>query len=113
VGTGDDERRDRPKLTEHKVLLDTLWVMVAAFLVFWMQAGFAYVEGGLTRAKNTNNIMMKNLMDFSLGSLAYWAVGFAIMFGAGNAFMGTSAVPVGARTTRRRPVTRIRASSAP
>jgi hypothetical protein len=78
------------KLTEHKVLLDTLWVMVAAFLVFWMQAGFAYVEGGLTRAKNTNNIMMKNLMDFSLGSLAYWAVGFAIMFGAGNAFMGTS-----------------------
>ncbi len=75
-------------LTEHKVLLDTLWVMLAAFLVFWMQAGFAYVEGGLTRAKNTNNIMMKNLMDFSLGTLAYWAFGFAIMFGDGNALIG-------------------------
>ena len=75
-------------LTNHKVLLDTLWVMVTAFLVFWMQAGFAYVEGGLTRAKNTNNIMMKNLMDFSLGSIAFWAVGFAFMFGDGNGFIG-------------------------
>ena len=75
-------------LANHKVLLDTLWVMVAAFLVFWMQAGFAYVEGGLTRAKNTNNIMMKNLMDFSLGTVAFWAVGFAFMFGDGNGFIG-------------------------
>lgn len=57
-------------LTAHKMLLDTLWVMVTAFLVFWMQAGFAYVEGGLTRAKNTSNIMMKNLMDFCIGSVA-------------------------------------------
>lgn len=75
-------------LASHKVLLDTLWVMLAAFLVFWMQAGFAYVEGGLTRAKNTNNIMMKNLMDFSLATVAFWAAGFAIMFGNGNPFMG-------------------------
>ncbi|GIV20764.1 MAG: ammonium transporter [Armatimonadota bacterium] len=75
-------------LTNHKMLLDTIWVMVAAFLVFWMQAGFAYVEGGLTRAKNTNNIMMKNLMDFCIGSVAFWAVGFALMFGDGNAFVG-------------------------
>ncbi len=77
-------------LTDHKMLLDTLWVMFAAFLVFWMQAGFAYVEGGLTRAKNANNIMMKNLMDFSIGSLAFWAVGFALMFGDGNPFVGWS-----------------------
>lgn len=77
-------------LGDHKVLLDTIWVMVAAFLVFWMQAGFAYVEGGLTRAKNTNNIMMKNLMDFCLGTVAFWAVGFAIMFGDGNPYFGTS-----------------------
>jgi Amt family ammonium transporter len=77
-------------LATHKMLLDTIWVMVAAFLVFWMQAGFAYVEGGLTRAKNTNNIMMKNLMDFSIGSVAFWAVGFAFMFGDGNAFIGLS-----------------------
>jgi Amt family ammonium transporter len=55
-----------------------------------MQAGFAMVEAGFTRAKNAVNILMKNLMDFSMGSIAYWAIGFAIMFGAGNAFMGTS-----------------------
>lgn len=77
-------------LANHKMLLDTIWVMVAAFLVFWMQAGFAYVEGGLTRAKNTNNIMMKNLMDFCIGSVAFWAVGFAFMFGDGNPFVGTT-----------------------
>jgi Amt family ammonium transporter len=77
-------------LADHKVLLDTMWVMVAAFLVFFMQAGFAYVEGGLTRAKNANNIMMKNLMDFCFGTIAFWAVGFGIMFGDGNGFMGTS-----------------------
>lgn len=75
-------------LTNHKMLLDTLWVMMAAFLVFWMQAGFAYVEGGLTRAKNANNIIMKNLMDFSVGSVAFWAIGFGLMFGDGNAFIG-------------------------
>ncbi|MGW8272141.1 MAG: ammonium transporter, partial [Thermodesulfovibrionales bacterium] len=58
-----------------------LWTLVAAFLVFFMQAGFAMVESGFTRAKNAVNIMMKNLMDFSMGSLAYWAIGFGIMFG--------------------------------
>jgi len=58
-----------------------LWTLVAAFMVFFMQAGFAMVETGFTRAKNAVNIMMKNLMDFSLGSLAYWAIGFGLMFG--------------------------------
>lgn len=74
----------------NKVTLDTLWVLFAGCLVFFMQAGFAYLEGGLTRSKNTCNIMMKNLMDFCTGTLAYWAVGFGIMFGAGNMFFGTS-----------------------
>ena len=60
---------------------DFLWTLVAAALVFFMQAGFAMVEAGFTRAKNAINIMMKNLVDFSMGSLSYWAVGFAIMFG--------------------------------
>jgi Amt family ammonium transporter len=60
---------------------DFVWTLVAAFLVFLMQAGFAMVETGLTRAKNAVNICMKNLMDFSVGSLAFWLVGFAIMFG--------------------------------
>jgi Amt family ammonium transporter len=59
-----------------------LWTLVAACLVFFMQAGFAMVEAGFTRAKNAVNILMKNLMDFSLGSLGYWAIGFALMFGA-------------------------------
>ena len=61
---------------------DYLWTLVAAALVFFMQAGFAMVESGFTRAKNAINIMMKNLMDFSLGTLAFWAIGFGIMFGA-------------------------------
>ena len=78
------------KVSDEKYMVDTLWVLVAAFLVFFMQAGFAMVESGFTRAKNAVNILMKNLMDFSMGSIAYWAIGFAIMFGAGNAFMGTS-----------------------
>ena len=68
-----------------------LWTLVAAALVFFMQAGFAMVEAGFTRAKNAVNIMMKNLMDFSLGSLGYWAVGFGLMFGATKTgFFGTS-----------------------
>ena len=81
---------DGEKVSDAKYMADTLWVLVAAFLVFFMQAGFAMVESGFTRAKNAVNILMKNLMDFSMGSIAYWAIGFAIMFGAGNAFMGTS-----------------------
>ncbi len=58
-----------------------MWTLVAAALVFFMQAGFALVETGFTRAKNAINIMMKNLMDFCIGSIAFWAVGFGLMFG--------------------------------
>lgn len=61
--------------------LDTLWVLLAAVLVFWMQAGFAMVETGFTRAKNAGNIVMKNLMDFVIGSLIFWVLGFGLMFG--------------------------------
>ena len=61
--------------------LDYVWTLVAAALVFFMQAGFAMVEAGFTRAKNAINIMMKNLMDFSMGSLFFWAIGFGVMFG--------------------------------
>jgi len=68
--------------------IDTMWVLVAAVLVFFMQAGFAMVESGFTRAKNAGNIIMKNLMDFSIGSLVFWFLGFGIMFGAGNKFFG-------------------------
>ena len=68
-----------------------LWTLVAAALVFFMQAGFAMVEVGFTRAKNAINILMKNLMDFSIGSLAFWAVGFGLMFGVSKGgIIGTS-----------------------
>ncbi|MCQ2217320.1 MAG: ammonium transporter [Paludibacteraceae bacterium] len=67
--------------------LDTVWVLIAAMLVFFMQPGFALVEAGLTRTKNTANILMKNFMDFSAGSVLFWFLGFSIMFGAGD-FLG-------------------------
>jgi Amt family ammonium transporter len=71
--------------------LDYVWTLVAAALVFFMQAGFAMVETGFTRAKNAVNIMMKNLMDFAVGSLAFWAIGFGLMFGATTtAWFGTT-----------------------
>ncbi|NBK21172.1 MAG: ammonium transporter, partial [Spirochaetia bacterium] len=63
--------------------VDTMWVLLAAVLVFFMQAGFAMVETGFTRAKNDGNIIMKNLMDFCLGSIAFWVLGFGLMFGLG------------------------------
>ncbi|MFI3258645.1 MAG: ammonium transporter [Rikenellaceae bacterium] len=63
--------------------IDTVWVLLAAMLVFIMQAGFAMVESGFARSKNTANILMKNLLDFSVGSLMFWIVGFGIMFGSG------------------------------
>lgn len=63
------------------ISLDIVWVLVAAVLVFLMQAGFAMVETGATRAKNAANIIMKNVMDMSVGALLFWAVGFGLMFG--------------------------------
>jgi ammonium transporter, Amt family len=75
---------------EVQVVLDNIWVLIAAVLVIFMQAGFALVESGLTRAKSVANIMMKNLMDFCVGVLAFAAIGFAIAFGTGNDFFGTS-----------------------
>ncbi|MDN5304715.1 MAG: ammonium transporter, Amt family [Fusobacteriaceae bacterium] len=67
--------------------LNWTWALIAAAMVFFMQAGFAMVETGFTRAKNAGNIIMKNVMDFSMGILAFWAVGFAFMFGKGG-FIG-------------------------
>ncbi len=61
--------------------LDQLWLVVAAVLVMFMQPGFALVESGFTRAKNAGNIVMKNFMDFSVGALVYWAVGFGLAYG--------------------------------
>ncbi|MCB1194615.1 ammonium transporter [bacterium] len=68
--------------------LDTFWVLMAAFLVFFMQAGFGMVEAGFIRAKNTCNILTKNFLDFCMASIGFFIFGYAIMFGEGNAFMG-------------------------
>jgi Amt family ammonium transporter len=70
--------------------IDTAWLLITGFLVFWMQAGFALVEAGLTRSKNTTNILFKNLIDFVFASLAFWAIGYAFMYGTSAAgFIGT------------------------
>ena len=65
-------------------------MLLASYLVFFMQPGFAMVEAGLTRAKNAVNILAKNFMDFALASLVYFFVGYAFMFGDGNSFIGLS-----------------------
>ncbi len=85
AGAGDD-----PTAQSVQTNLDYIWTLIAAALVFFMQAGFAMVEAGFTRAKNAINIMMKNLMDFSMGSLFFWAIGFGLMFGTnGTGWFGT------------------------
>lgn len=68
--------------------LDTIWTLLGAALVFFMQAGFAMVETGFTRAKNAGNIIMKNLMDFCIGTVVFWLIGFGLMFGGDGALIG-------------------------
>jgi len=63
------------------ISINNVWLLVTAFLVMFMQPGFAMVEAGFTRAKNTSNILMKNLMDFAIGSLTFWFIGYSIMYG--------------------------------
>jgi Amt family ammonium transporter len=70
--------------------LNVVWTCVAAFMVFFMQAGFAMVESGFTQAKNAVNILMKNLMDFSIGTISFFLIGFGLMFGATNGLFGVS-----------------------
>ena len=69
--------------------INTIWVLLGAALVFFMQAGFAMVETGFTRAKNAGNIIMKNLMDFSIGTPVFWLIGFGLMFGGSGSFIGS------------------------
>jgi ammonium transporter, Amt family len=76
------------KMANQKVMVDTVWVLITAFLVFWMNAGFALVESGFCRVKNAVNILSKNFIVFALSSLAFYFVGWGVMFGDGNGFMG-------------------------
>lgn len=79
-----------PTTAELKVALDTLWVAIAAFLVFFMNAGFCMLETGFCRQKNAVNVLAKNLIVFALATVAFWAIGFGLMFGDGNDFVGSS-----------------------
>ncbi len=86
---GPEEAKTAIELAnELQINLNIVWTCVAAFLVFFMQAGFSMVEVGFTRAKNAINIMMKNLMDFSIGTLAFFIIGFGLMFGTTNGLFG-------------------------
>jgi Amt family ammonium transporter len=76
--------------------VNTMWVLLGAALVFFMQCGFAMVETGFTRAKNSGNIIMKNLMDFSFGAPMFWLVGFGLMFGGSGALLGRFGGPASA-----------------
>src|SRR5437870_6652239 len=77
------------KTSDLLIAANTVWVVVAAVLVMFMQAGFAFLEAGLTRMKNAAHIAGKNVLIFGIASLVYWAVGFGIAFGDGNAVIGT------------------------
>jgi Amt family ammonium transporter len=84
----DDIKAIETTLVEYAYSINTIWVLITTALVFFMQAGFALVEAGFTRSKNTTNILFKNLMDFVIGTIVFWAVGFGIMFGSKNGFWG-------------------------
>jgi Amt family ammonium transporter len=77
------------QIHDNKVAMDTMWTLVTAFLVFFMNLGFALVESGLCRAKNCVNILFKNYIVFAASSVAFLLLGFGIMFGDGNGFIGT------------------------
>ena len=92
---------DKSPVVYKKPAIDFLWMCLAAFLVFFMQPGFALVESGFTRAKNAGNIIMKNLMDFSVGSIAFFIIGYGLMYGdtigsliGGSNFFLSAASPV-------------------
>ncbi len=91
--------QDAPPATTDKVTqdlqslrvgMDTLWVSIAAFLVFFMNAGFCMLETGFCRQKNAVNVLAKNLIVFAISTVAFWAIGFGLMFGDGNPFFGTN-----------------------
>jgi len=73
---------------ETKVIVDTMWVLITAMLVFFMNLGFAAVESGFARAKNTVNIMSKNFIVFGISSIGFLILGWGLMFGDGNGFLG-------------------------
>lgn len=80
---GDDE------IDPYALAINTVWVLFAGSLVFFMQSGFGFLEAGFVRARNVGNILMENFIDTAITGISYWAIGFGIMFGAGSALIGT------------------------
>ncbi len=79
-----------PTTSELGVAMNTMWLLITAFMAFFMQAGFALVEAGFTRSKNTVNILMKNLMDFAIAAVVFWAIGWGFAYGtSAGGFIGT------------------------
>jgi ammonium transporter, Amt family len=87
-GVAANAAESGPTTAELKIGLDTLWVLICAFLVFFMNAGFCMLETGLCRQKNAVNVLAKNLIVFGLATIAFWVIGFGIMFSEGNPFFG-------------------------
>src|ERR671916_1303202 len=91
--------QDGPTVADLSLAMDTMWVIVAAVLVFFMQAGFAMLEVGFSRMKNVGSVVAKILVNLAIAALLFWAFGFALAFGSGNALVGTEgwflAVPAG------------------
>jgi ammonium transporter, Amt family len=81
---------DLAGLSGLRIGLDTVWVLVAGMLVFWMNAGFALVESGLCQSKNCVNILAKNFIVFAISTISFWVIGWGLMFGDGNMWVGTS-----------------------
>ena len=92
AASADPVKELATKIGDLKVAADTMWVLVTAFLVFFMNLGFASVESGFCRAKNTVTILAKNFIVFAVSSVAFLLLGFGIMFGDGNALFGTNAL---------------------
>lgn len=76
------------QISSSSIIANTIWTLIAGMLVFWMNAGFACLEAGLCRRKNAVNILAKNFIVFAISSIAFWVIGFGLMFGNGNSFVG-------------------------
>src|SRR5687767_12051973 len=76
------------KVDNTNFVANTVWTLIAGMLVFWMNAGFATLETGLCRRKNAVNILAKNFIVFAISSIAFWCIGFALMYGDGNPYVG-------------------------
>src|SRR5882672_7941932 len=88
----DYAKKQAEVLGTPKCMMDTMWVLITGMLVFFMNLGFATVESGMCRVKNAVNILSKNFIVFAASAVAYWFMGWGVMFGDGNSWLGTSGV---------------------